>query len=354
MEADTSLLSPIDVPDRLKALHPGEWGPLGPDDPIVPHLATNLEWPGAETASPPPSADATHWRAARFSKAVYLYRDTVSGRSVVVKFYEAKTRHSAGKHALRELEQTESARVTGLVDEPIRTIRPLGTWRGILFLEYIDGLTLADVIAVRRNRPGALAASLDQVALLLARLHRGGSQTVFAADPRPAFSRAREYLQELAHSGVLRHEQVIVTGLQRLITAKENDETLAGFVPTLCHGDATTTNFIFPPGGGVVAIDWERVNLADRASDVGRLAAEVWHSVRQQGGLGDEANQVVDSLLTAYLNAGPPAVDHATLTTRIRFYQASSTLRIARNPWVPVEERMALVAQAMGLLASSA
>jgi len=120
--------------------------------------------------------------------------------------------------------------------------------------------------------------------------------------------------------------------------------------PALTHGDATTTNFVFPWTGGVVAVDWERLYVADPAADLGRLMAEVAHSIKQHGGSVAEAVPFVQRLTDAYCKVLPASEDREALMERARFYQATSTLRIARNGWVSKLDRMALVAQALALL----
>ncbi|MCZ7544814.1 MAG: phosphotransferase [Anaerolineae bacterium] len=126
---------------------------------------------------------------------------------------------------------------------------------------------------------------------------------------------------------------------------------MRAFTPAFIHGDATTANFIFPWGGGVVGIDWERFKTADPAADLGRLMAEVAHSIKQHGGSVAEAVPDVQHVVDSYCRLLPPGWDADALVERARFYRAASTLRIARNGWVPRLDRTALVAQASALLA---
>lgn len=126
------------------------------------------------------------------------------------------------------------------------------------------------------------------------------------------------------------------------------------FTPGFNHGDATTSNFIYPWDGGVVAIDWERFKVADPAADLGRLMAEVSHSIKQHGGSVAEAEPFVQRLVEAYCGAVPAGWNVGALIQRARFYRAQSTLRIARNGWVSRLDRTALVAQAAVLLSGGA
>lgn len=342
MQPVATPIEPITPSAELSALQPGEWGAMPETDPLLQHIAESY-WPHPER----PLA----WQAARFSKAVYLFQEMTTSWTLVVKFYEAKTGRSAGKYALQELEQIEWARAAGLAEGTMRSLQAFGAWRGVLFLEHVDGLTLADAIAVRRSRPGELRAGLAVVAGLLARLHTDGAQPQVTPDFQRAVAEALEFVGELASSGILKGEKTVADGLDSLIGRWSANPAMDQFTPAVIHGDATTTNFVFPDRGGVVAIDWERLEVADPAADLGRLAAEVWHSVGQQGGRGQEAAALTQWLLDAYCKALPATVTSQALLERTRFHQASSTLRIARNKWLSPSERMALVTQAMGLLA---
>jgi aminoglycoside phosphotransferase (APT) family kinase protein len=122
-------------------------------------------------------------------------------------------------------------------------------------------------------------------------------------------------------------------------------------VPSLTHGDATTTNFVFPKRGGVVVVDWERLYVADPASDIRRLMPEITHSINQHGGSVGEAEPFIRHMVDTYRQALPADWNADAPVEQARFYRASSTLRITRNGWVSRLARTALVAQAMALLA---
>jgi aminoglycoside phosphotransferase (APT) family kinase protein len=327
----------VDVPEIQR----GDWLVLPSSDTVVEYLTAFL-WDQTE---PPVS-----WEIARLSRSAYVYRDTSTGWAVVVKFYAVKTGDAAERYADRELACTQRARAVGLARGRVRAVQPLAAWRGALFLEYVDGLTLEDVIAVRRSRPGTLASSVEGAASLLATLHTRGSQLDGSPDFRSAVGYAHRVVDELARWGVLENDPVVRDGLARSIDYWAAFPIMCEFTPTLIHGDPTTTNFVFPWKGGVVAVDWERLYAADAAADLGRLMAEVSHSVKQYGGNVAEAEALVQQLASAYGRALPSDQDISALLERARFYRASSTLRIARNGWVSRLDRMALVAQALALL----
>jgi aminoglycoside phosphotransferase len=325
-------------------LTPNFWWTLPLSDAAVEYVSQHhWEQPGQPVS----------WEVARLSKAVYLYRETATRWTVVAKFYAPKTGGSAERHAKRGFQCIQKARAVGLSAGRVRAVRPLGVWRGVLFLEHAAGLTLVDIIAVRKGQPGKLCDSLAGVAELLARLHSGGSHLKATPDFESGMAEALKYVRQLETHGVLKGEPGRVASLRRLIGRWAEHPAMAQFAPTFTHGDATTTNFIFPPDGGVVAIDWERLGVADPVADLGRLMAEVSHSVGQQGGGDTETTQLIQHLMQAYQRARSLKVGADILNERARFYRASSTLRIARNGWLSRRGRSALVLEAMALLDSN-
>ncbi len=336
---ESQSLDPLQPPDAPE-IEQGDWLPLPQTDPVVEYLVEQ-HW---DQPQPP-----VGWQAGRLSDAARVYRETASGWSVIAKFYTAKT-SSAIKYARREFQCTQRVQKAGLAEGPIRAHRPLSVWRGVLFLEYIDGLALEDVIAVRRGRPGLLRASLEFTAQLLAHLHAHGLHPDAPPKPSSSAKYARKVVGDLARWGILEDDLVVQQGLHRAIDRWEANPVMGDYIPTLTHGDTTTANFIFPWEGGVVAIDWERLYVDDPASDLGLLMAELVHSLNQQGGSIAEAQVFVQRLVDAYQQALPPDWDVDALLERARFFRALSKLRIARNGWVSRLDRTALVAQALALL----
>ena len=260
------------------------------------------------------------------------------------------TGDAAAEYAAREEDYTQQARAAGLAGGPVRAVTPLALWRGILFLEYVPGLTVNDVIAVRRSRPGTLLPTLERVVELLAQLHAGAQRPDEPPDFSSPLAYAHKLIDNLEKYGVLQRDPLVAGGLRRLVDRWADDPTMVAYTPALTHGDATTTNFILAPQGDLVAIDWERAKVVDPAADVGRLLAEVAHSIARYGGAVAEALPILARLQDTYCRAMASRCDPEPLQARIRFYQASSTLRIARNGWLSRLERTALVAQAMALL----
>lgn len=332
----------IVLSEALANLRPGEWLPLDSGDELTEHIS-QVYLAGEEQPA--------GWEVARLSGAVYLYRQVSTQWSLVVKYYEVKSKHSAQAYAQRELERIEEAGGYGLLCGGVsRCIRGMGTWRGVLFLEHLRGLTLADVIAARVSLPGQLAAGLKSVARLLSTLHREAQQLGTVPDFDASLRDNRRYVKSLERHGVLKGEEAIVTGLNDLFDTWGLDDGMQDYIPTRIHGDATTTNFVLLEGGSVVAIDWERMKTADPAADMGRLAAELAHSLRKNGADSQEVQTHVEACFQAYFEGAGAMVGEEAFRKRARFYEGASLLRIARNGWIPRLERMTMVAQAMAIL----
>jgi thiamine kinase-like enzyme len=336
-QSENILQPPGDVPEVQR----GNWFPLSESDPVVKHI-TNRLWD--QTSLP------SSWRVARLSQAAYLYQEEATEWAVVAKFYSVKKGSSADNFAHRELEIIKRVRLNSLDRGDFKAISPLDVWGGILFLEYVDGLTLEDLIAVRRSRPGMLLPALQSAAKLLFLLHENNLHSDSAPEFESRLDYFRKILDNLERYGILQQDPVVSSGFERALKHWAGSESLRNFVPVRIHGDATSSNFIYPWDGGVVAIDWERSKMSDPASDLGRLMAEVSHSIHQHGGSIAEAQPFVQCLYDAYIEKIQSNSDLASFYERTSFYQALSTLRIARNGWVSRLDRMGLVAQALALL----
>ena len=341
MRHDGEHADPLTPPADVPEIQRGNWLALPADDPVAAYLTAELWDHQREPAG---------WKVARLSQAAYLYREQATGWTVVGKFYVIKGGDDATRYAQRELDRIQEVQAAGLTSGAVRAIRALALWRGILFLEYVEGLTLEDVIAVRNHRPGTLSQSLNDAARFLATLHARSVRSDAPPDFDAAVAYVRKVVGQLAKHGVLQSQPLIQEGLGRLIDRWADRAEMTAFTPALIHGDMTTTNFVFTEEA-VVVIDWERMETADPAADLGRLMAEVTHSVNQHGGTIDEALPFVRRLTDTYRDTLPGDWDADALVRRACFYRASSTLRIARNGWISRLDRTALVAQAMALLA---
>ena len=332
------LLAPPGTPEESQSRN---WFSLSNPDPVTDHLTTVL-W---DQEAPPES-----WLAARLSPAAYIYREAVTGWKIVAKFHAPKTGKDAIHHAEREYRLTQQAWECLGSDREFRPVQPLGLWDGALFLEFVEGLTLEDKIAIRRSQPGELVRMIETIGKLLSKLHMTSIQPKVTPDFGQAADYAYKLVDNLAKHGVLQNHLSVQSGLGNLIEKWATDPHMWDYQQTRNHGDATTSNFIFPPDGGVVAIDWERSETADPAADLGRMMAEVTHSVNQHGGNFSEGLAFANDLAAAYCNELSSNWNTESLVNRARFYQATSTLRIARNGWLSRLDRLALVLQAFALL----
>ena len=316
------------------------WFPLPDFDAVVNYIATAL-W-DQETAP-------AGWQVARLSPAVYVYQEEQTSWKVVTKFYQPKTGKDADHHAQREFQRTQRAWACFNPNYRMRSVQPLGVVNGLLFLEYVSGITLEDKIAIRRNQPGELLDVLGTVSKFLAQLHTNCLQPKAPADFGPAADYAYKVIDNLARHGVLQKHPGVKNGLVKLVEKWGQEKLMWDFDPTINHGDATTANFIFPSQDGVVAIDWERSQLTDPAADLGRLMAEITHSINQHGGNFAEGQTFAQQLAKTYCDFLPTTWNPVALLHRAQFYQATSTLRIARNGWLSRQDRLALVLQAFAL-----
>ncbi len=316
------------------------WFSMPRSDPLIEHLSTIL-WNQEITPN--------IWQAARLSSNAYIFREKTTGWKIVAKFFATKTGEDAFRHSGHEYQCTQQAWDCLGPDQELRSVQPLGVWGGVLFVEFIDGLTLEDKIVIRRSQPGELYQSLENVGKLLSKLHTFRIQKKSSPDFGPTADYTYKLIDNLAKHGVLQNHPAVQCGLGKLIEKWAKGQLMWDFPLALNHGDATTTNFIFPADGGAAAIDWERSEFADPAADLGRLMAEVTHCVNKYGGNFSEGDFFANELAAAYCKEGNLSRNLDNLVHRARFYQAASTLRMARNGWLSRKDRLALVLQAFAL-----
>lgn len=333
-----NLLYPPQIPEEESAR---DWFSVEQPDLVIEHI---------ETAFWDREIAPKNWYIARLSTAVYVYREETTGWKIIVKFHVPKTGKDALYHAEREFGITQRAWEYLSTDQNYRSVQPLEAQKGVLFLEYVEGFTLEDQIAIRRSQPGKLFHSLEAIGKLLSILHTESSDKKSETDCRSAVNYAYKVLDNLVKHGVLQNHSSAQNSIARLIERWNNDQAMWDFQSTLNHGDATSSNFIFPKEGGVVAIDWEQSEFADPAADLGRLMAEVTHAINQQGGDFSQGHIYAQQLEKVYGHFMPKTWDQKALLHRAQFYQAISTLRIARNGWLSRKDRLALVLQGFALL----
>ena len=333
-----NLLSP---PQISKGELTRDWFSLEQTDLVIEHIEAAF-WDQEITPA--------NWLVARLSPAVYVYREEATGWKIIAKFHVPKTGKDAIYHAEREFGVTQRAWEYLSSDRNCRSVQPVASQKGVLFLEYVEGFTLEDQIAIRRSQPGKLFHSLEAIGKLMSKLHTESSEKKSGIDFGSAVTYAYKVLDNLVKYGVLQNHPSVQEGMQCLIERWKNDQEMWDCRIALNHGDATSSNFVFPREGGVIAIDWERSEFADPAADVGRLMAEVTHAINQHGGDFSEGHIYAQEFGEAYCRFLPEKWDRKALLNRAKFYEAISTLRIARNGWLSRKDRLALVLQGFALL----
>lgn len=215
-----------------------------------------------------------------------------------------------------------------------------------LLLEDISGYDL-DHFLMNANYPEGRAAlhyRLEKLAELLAFFHSR------PLPPEPVSHHlALSYFQKLM--GQLLANSVLTQEEERYFQAEQAawEEVLNRFPDrqVLVHGDATPTNFLFPDGRAV-AVDLERLRVADRLFDLSWIAGELKHAwgVRFHNFAAGEP--AIGHFFGSYLQAvGADAALEDRVYRLNPFYMALAELRIARNDYLSWEYRRALVNEAM-------
>lgn len=283
---------------------------------------------------------------------VYRYHEERSRLAVVAKFVGLDEPDAAKRERiLGEYGNLVTLRRMGFADRPHRVVRPLGREESIglaVIEENVRGPDLDHFLrlaAAGQARP--LRHALRGLAAFLASLHRC-SHTGRRAD----LGHPAGYVGGLV--GTLLRQGVVDAGQARR-TLHLRDRWLgrsrmrAG--ETIVHGDATPTNFLFCDGGDVVAIDLERMRLADPAWDAGMVCAELKHAFIWRTGNGWAAEPFIRVFLDRYAAAFPePRRAFRELTRRLPFFMALTELRIARNGWLGWDTRRRLAREARACL----
>ncbi|WP_258314916.1 aminoglycoside phosphotransferase family protein [Streptomyces sp. Act143] len=248
----------------------------------------------------------------------------------------------------------------------LRRVQPLGAGRGrhrvvrpfaaaaelgaTLAEELVLGPDLLHYIeaAARWSGNGELDARLRQAAEFFADLHTL-SATGRPGDGRGALAYLEKVVAQLTDFRILTSAEA--AALRSVGRAWEVPGRLGPPDEVLIHGDATPTQFLFPPTGELVAVDFERLQYGDRAADIGRMAGELKHLFRLYTGDPWAGEPHIRHFYAAYLAAAAPAVEADALLDRARFHMACSELRIARNSWVDWDNRRFLVREAAACLA---
>jgi Ser/Thr protein kinase RdoA (MazF antagonist) len=306
---------------------------LGPDSFAPPR-------PRAWAAEPLPS-----------SRAVYRFSFSAGLNPVVGKFFAAYPPETSLDQGLaREYDNYLKLPALGLNNGTVP--RLLGRWpeAGLgLLLEAVPGPDLDRLLAQAcRGGDPRLYPALTRLARLLGRFH-GAAAAAEPVAPEPALAYLDKLLGQLNGAGLLNPEAQADLAREGGLWAARFADYPDGQV--LVHGDATPTNFLFPDGRAV-ALDLERLRIADRLFDLSWVAGELKHAWGWRTGNFLAAEAAIRHFFGAYLEAAGAG---ASLARRIYhlnpFYMALAELRIARNPYLSLAYRRELVAEARRCLA---
>ena len=279
------------------------------------------------------------------SNAVYIYEDRKSCQNVVGKFFYSE-RNTDWELAHRRLEREYNniRSFSSYLGNNHYVARILGrndALNCLLVVEYCTGTPLDRIIieAVTQDKPWLLREKLTALADFLATVHNRS-----ARQEKVDFNTACDYC-----SG-------IIGNLKNLLSEKEtarfhqlkenwrNDPVMWEDNQVLVHGDATPSNFFFGDGMYVISFDMERVRIADRCFDVGRIAGELHHFFMRTVGNRYAAEEFVGHFLWEYASRFPDReAAFNAITRRIPFYMGTTLLRIARNSYLEHDYRRALV-----------
>jgi aminoglycoside phosphotransferase len=308
-----------------------------------PRLLSRPETAGEFTPEPLPS-----------SRPVFRFTSSNGAGQVVGKFFSGyPPRTPADRSLVREYENYLTAGRLGLDHGTGLIPRLLGRAPGArlgLLLTAIPGPNLDDLMkrTCLNGDASPLGRSLENLASLLASFH-----TLPVPESPVSPEAGLRYLDKLVFQ---LQEQGLLTPEDAAALAGEGlawEARLRAFPDrqVLVHGDATPTNFLFPDSR-VVALDLERLRLADRLWDLSWVAGELKHAWAWRTGDGAGAEGFIGRFFAAYLAVLPAG---AALARRIYnlnpFYMALAELRIARNPYLSRQYKGALVAEARRCLA---
>jgi aminoglycoside phosphotransferase (APT) family kinase protein len=323
-------------------------GHLGRSDPFYDYLRyTILPQLGTNSAKP-------DFRVYKIdaSNHVYLYQDRRSNTRIIGKFYGGisdQKQRSALRRMEREFNNLNHIRSLGFDGYPHHIPKPLGCnadLNCVLVEESCSGTSLDTVIrkAIQDGMGEFLFKKLTALAYFLASLH-----TRTATDGRLDFNPECSYFDLIVHQ--LRYRECIDGGeaqeLHDLMGLWKGEGFMWEDRPVLVHGDVTPPNVLFGDELCVTAVDLERVRLADRVFDLGRLTGEIKHFFMQYAGNKDLAEPYIGHFLWEY--AGHFHDRHGiftAITRRLPFYMGLNLMRIARNPWFDPGYRRRLIQEA--------
>jgi thiamine kinase-like enzyme len=289
------------------------------------------------------------------SHRVFCCQEKHSRLRVIAKFAGAHDpRLPQGASSLvGEFENLVFLRRLGFDRPPYRVARPLGKEERIgltLVVASEPGKNLDYFFkkAIWENQSEALGRRLRQLASFLAHLHQKTIGLQFRTH-QPAEQYLAKVFYQLGRKGLLRDlengffEETIKDWRNRFREIADR--------PVLIHGDATPTNFLFSSEEEIVAIDLERMRMADRLWDVGMVCGEIKHAFlwRLRDYQGSEP--FIHDFISSYASHFPkPEASFRRLCLLNPYYMALTELRIARNDYLDLPYRKLLIEEARACL----
>jgi aminoglycoside phosphotransferase (APT) family kinase protein len=323
-------------------------GHLSRKDPLYGYLSYDiLPQVGVHGASP-------DFRVYQFqaSNHVYLYEDQGSRTRLIGKFFIGianRSPESSFHYMEREFNNLHYLRSIGFTGYPHYIARPLGRNAGlncILVEEFCYGISLDDFIikAIREGAREALFQKLTALAYFLATIHNR-TATGVRVDMNGDCSYFDRIMDQLKNRGHIGWDEA--ENFHRLKEQWRGKEFMWEDNQVFVHGDVTPANILFGDGLWVIAIDLERMKIADRVFDVGRVAAEIKHFFMQYTGNKWLAEPFIGHFLWEYACHFPDRESaFRSITRRVPFHMGMTLLRIARNSWITANYRRQLLDEA--------
>ncbi len=281
------------------------------------------------------------------SNNVYLYEDRHSQARVIGKFFRTnRSPQSAFHHMEQEFHNLNNMRGMGFCRYPHYIARPLGhnvNLNCVLVEEFCYGTPLHDLIlnAIQRGGREVLFQKLTALAYFLATMHNRTANGI-GVDFGKDCSYFDNIMKQLRKRGYIGSDES-----QELYWLKDRWREKGCMwedQQVLVHGDVTPTNIFFGDGLWVIVVDLERMKLADRAFDLGRVAGELKHYFMQYAGDKGLAEPFIGHFLWEYACHFPDRRSaFASITRRVPFYMSLNLLRIARNSWIGNRHRKRLL-----------
>lgn len=286
------------------------------------------------------------------SNHVYLYEDRCSRIRLIGKFFGGISNRSpeSAFHSMeREFNNLHYLRNIGFTGYPHYIPRPLGhnsSLDCVLVEEFCYGTPLTDFIvkAIWGGAREPLFQKLTALAYFLATAHNrtaSGERVDFNRDCF-YFDRIMNQLKNWGHIGWDEAQE-----FYWLKDRWREKDCMWEDNQVLVHGDVTPSNILFGDGLWVIAIDLERMKLADRLLDVGRVAGEIKHFFMQHTGDRLLAEPFIGHFLWEYACHFPDRDSaFASISRRVPFHMGLTLLRIARNSWIDGRYRRQLLDEA--------